>query len=45
MNFTNSPYEKKRIIDAAIGSTKETFEGIMADWNKRWAKTRAEYLN
>ena len=44
IGFWNDP-EKKRIIDAAIGSTKETFEGIMADWNKRWAKTRAEYLN
>ena len=29
--------EKQRIIDAAIGNTKETFADIMADFNKRWS--------
>ncbi len=29
--------EKQRLIDAAIGNTKESFADIMKDFNKRWA--------
>ena len=29
--------EKQRLIDAAIGNTKESFEEIMKDFNTRWA--------
>lgn len=29
--------EKQRIIDAAVGNSKESFESIMEDFNKRWA--------
>ena len=29
--------EKQRIIDAAIGNSKESFEDIMKDFNTRWA--------
>lgn len=32
--------EKIRIVDAAMGTTKETYEEIMADWNDRWSKAR-----
>jgi ABC-type glycerol-3-phosphate transport system substrate-binding protein len=32
--------QKVRIVDAAMGTTKETFDEIMEDWNKRWAKAR-----
>lgn len=34
--------QKVRIIDAAMGTTKETFDDIMEDWNKRWAKARKD---
>lgn len=39
IGFWSDP-EKKRIIDAAMGTTSETFEQIMDDWNKRWATAR-----
>lgn len=32
--------QKVRIVDAAMGTSKETFDSIMADWNARWAKAR-----
>ena len=34
--------QKVRIIDAAMGTTKETFDDIMEDWNRRWAKARKD---
>ena len=34
--------EKKRIVEAAMGSTDESFDDIMADWNARWADALAE---
>ena len=34
--------QKVRIIDAAMGTSKETFDDIMKDWNKRWAKARKD---
>ena len=40
IGFLSDP-EKKRIIDAAVGTRSETFEDIMADWNNRWAKANA----
>ena len=30
--------EKQRIIDAAIGNSKESFDDIMKDFNKRWSE-------
>ena len=39
IGFSNDP-EKKRIVDAAMGSSGETFDDIMADWNERWNKAR-----
>jgi len=32
--------EKIRIVDAAMGTRKESFDDIMKDWNARWAKAR-----
>lgn len=32
--------QKIRIVDAAMGTTRETFDEIMQDWNARWAKAR-----
>lgn len=32
--------QKIRIVDAAMGTTKESFDDIMKDWNARWAKAR-----
>jgi len=32
--------QKVRIVDAAMGTTKESFDDIMNDWNTRWAKAR-----
>ena len=29
--------EKQRIIDAAVGNSKESFDDIMKDFNTRWA--------
>lgn len=34
------PPQKIRIVDAAMGTTKESFDDIMRDWNARWAKAR-----
>ncbi|MGN0738508.1 ABC transporter substrate-binding protein [Treponema porcinum] len=39
IGFWSEP-EKKRIVDAAMGTSSEDYESIMADWNKRWAKAR-----
>ncbi|HKM06043.1 MAG TPA: hypothetical protein VJ869_03550, partial [Sphaerochaeta sp.] len=36
--------EKARIVEAAMGQTKESFDGIMNDWNKRWTKAQIEIL-
>lgn len=41
IGFYSDP-EKHRIIDAAMGSSKETFDGIMTDWNRKWAKARTD---
>lgn len=35
--------EKQRIIEAAMGSTSESFDDIMNDWNERWAEALANY--
>lgn len=35
--------QKVRIVDAAMGTTKESFDDIMADWNARWAKARKTF--
>jgi len=32
--------QKIRIIDAAMGTGKESYDDIMKDWNARWAKAR-----
>jgi hypothetical protein len=29
--------EKQRIIDAAVGNSKESFDDIVKDFNTRWA--------
>jgi ABC-type glycerol-3-phosphate transport system substrate-binding protein len=34
------PNWRKRIVDAAMGTTKETFDQIMNDYNARWDKAR-----
>jgi raffinose/stachyose/melibiose transport system substrate-binding protein len=31
---------RKRIVEAAMGTTKESFDDIMNDYNARWAKAR-----
>lgn len=36
--------EKMRIVEAAVGSTDESFDDIMNDWNARWAEAQAENL-
>lgn len=36
--------EKQRIVEAAMGSTKETFGDIMADWNTRWNEALDSYV-
>lgn len=33
--------ETRRIIEAALGLRKESFDGIMLDWNERWESSRA----
>ncbi|MGF7143321.1 ABC-type glycerol-3-phosphate transport system substrate-binding protein [Anaerotaenia torta] len=33
--------QKARIIEAAIGVTKESFDDIMKDWNEKWTKVQA----
>lgn len=35
-----SPTPGQRIVDAARGATKETFDDIMNDYNKKWAAAR-----
>jgi len=35
------PDFKKRIIEAAIGNKKESYDAIMKDLNKKWVKARA----
>lgn len=32
--------QKIRIVDAAMGTSKESYDDIMKDWNARWAKAR-----
>ena len=34
--------EKMRIVEAALGTSGESFEDIMNDWNERWAEAQAE---
>ncbi len=36
------PPQKIRIVDAAMGTSKESFDDIMKDWNTRWAKARKD---
>lgn len=35
---------KKRIIEAAIGNTKETYDDIMQDLNEKWVNARAKVI-
>lgn len=37
------PDFKKRIIEAAIGNTDESFDAIMKDLNDKWVKSRAKF--
>ena len=39
IGFWSEP-EKKRIVDAAAGTSAETFDDIMNDWNVRWGRAR-----
>lgn len=41
IGFWSEP-EKKRIVDAAMGTTSESFDDIMNEWNRRWAKARKD---
>lgn len=34
--------EKMRIVEAALGTSGETFDDIMNDWNERWTEAQAE---
>lgn len=34
--------EKKRIVEAAMGSSSETYDDIMADWNQKWTRVQQE---
>ncbi len=34
--------EKMRIVEAALGSSSETFDDIMNDWNARWTEAQEE---
>lgn len=34
------PNWRKRIVDAALGTSKESFDAIMSDFNARWDKAR-----
>ena len=36
--------EKVRIVEAALGTSGETFEEIMADWNERWTTAQQENI-
>lgn len=36
--------EKARIVEAAMGQTKESFDSIMEDWNRRWTKAQVELI-
>ncbi|MMZ66945.1 hypothetical protein D1872_294800 [compost metagenome] len=36
------PEFKKRIIEAAIGNTNESYDDIMKDLNDAWVKARAK---
>ena len=36
--------EKVRIVEAALGTSGETFEEIMADWNERWTAAQQENI-
>ena len=38
----NTDVEKKRIVEAAMGTTKESFDDIMNDWNEKWAEGQKE---
>jgi hypothetical protein len=31
-----------RIVEAALGSSSETFDDIMNDWNARWTEAQEE---
>ena len=35
--------QKKRIVEAAMGSTNESFDDIMNDWNTWWAEALSNY--
>ncbi|RDU24070.1 ABC transporter substrate-binding protein [Anaerosacchariphilus polymeriproducens] len=37
-----SDIEKKRIVEAALGSSGESFDNIMKDWNARWAQAQKD---
>lgn len=36
--------EKARIVEAAMGQTRESFDDILSDWNKRWTAAQVSLL-
>lgn len=36
--------QKARIVEAAMGQTKESFDSIMEDWNKRWTAAQISII-
>ncbi|MCK9302683.1 MAG: ABC transporter substrate-binding protein [Sphaerochaetaceae bacterium] len=36
--------QKARIVEAAMGQSKETFDEIMDDWNKRWTAAQIKII-
>lgn len=36
--------EKARIVEAAMGQTKESFDSIMENWNKRWTAAQVSII-
>ena len=36
--------EKIRLVEAALGTSGETFEEIMADWNERWTQAQSDNI-
>ena len=42
INLYSDP-EKKRLVESAMGSTDESFDDIMNDWNAKWAEALENY--
>jgi len=36
--------QKARIVEAAMGQSNESFDAIMADWNKRWTAAQIDVI-